>query len=138
MAGMSVQREAFDGAIAAWNAGDLDRYVELYDDGIRLHGYSAEPMTKGEVRRFYRDLWKSLSDIDLQIHEVVEDDNTLACRFTMRGTHTGELAGVPATGKVIEQGGMTILRFDGSQVVERWSVADMLSVLVQLGAVVMD
>ncbi len=33
---------------------------------------------------------------------------------------------------------MTILRFDGSHVVERWSVADMLSVLVQLGAVVMD
>jgi hypothetical protein len=30
-------------AHASWNAGDLDGYLELYDDAIRLHGYSPEP-----------------------------------------------------------------------------------------------
>ena len=27
-----------------WNAGDLDGYLSLYDEGIRLHGYSPEPI----------------------------------------------------------------------------------------------
>ena len=31
-------------AFEAWNARDLDGYLALYDDSIRLHGYSPEPM----------------------------------------------------------------------------------------------
>ena len=40
----NLQR-AFD----AWNARDLDGYLALYDDSIRLHGYSPEPMDKASV-----------------------------------------------------------------------------------------
>jgi hypothetical protein len=46
---MSTMRTAFDRAIANWNAGDLDGYLELCDDGIRLHGYSDAPMDKASV-----------------------------------------------------------------------------------------
>ena len=53
----------------------------------------------------------------------------------MHGTHHGEFMGVPATGTQIALAGITILRFEGDQVVERWSQADMLGLLVQLGAV---
>jgi hypothetical protein len=38
--------DALAKAVNCWNAGDLDGYLELYDDRIRLHGYSAEPMNK--------------------------------------------------------------------------------------------
>ena len=41
-------------AFEAWNARDLDGYLDLYDEGIRLHGYSPEPMGKSEVRGFAR------------------------------------------------------------------------------------
>lgn len=37
-------------AIEAWNRGDLDAYLELYDGGITLHGYSPQPMDKATVR----------------------------------------------------------------------------------------
>lgn len=50
----------------------------------------------------------------------------------MGGTHVGEFMGVPATGTAISLPGITILRFAGDRVTERWSQADML---VQLGAV---
>jgi steroid delta-isomerase-like uncharacterized protein len=131
---MSGVRDAFDDAIDAWNRGDLDRYLELYDDAIQLHGYSDTPMNKTEVRAFYATIWRQLADIRLEIHETVEHDDWLAARFTMHGTHVAELAGVPSTGKRITQPGMTILHFAGARVVERWSVADMLAVLAQLGA----
>jgi predicted ester cyclase len=132
---MSTMRTAFDRAIANWNAGDLDGYLELYDDGIRLHGYSEAPMDKASVAAFYRGIHDAVHASRIEIHDVMEDGDKLCARFTMSGVHGGELAGVAATGKPISQDGMTILRFDGDKCVERWSVADMLAVLVQIGAV---
>jgi predicted ester cyclase len=43
--------------------------------------------------------------------------------------------GVPATGREVELNGMTILAFRDGRVIERWAAADMLGLLVQLGAV---
>ncbi len=131
---VTTNRDAFFGAIDCWNAGDLDGYLELYDDSIALHGYSDKPMAKSEVRGFYQGLFGSLSDMRLEIHEIVEDVDNLAARFTLTGRHTGELAGVPATDRTVTQPGMTILRFANGRCVERWSVADLLPVLIQIGA----
>jgi predicted ester cyclase len=41
--------------------------------------------------------------------------------------------GLPATGKEIVLGGATILQFKNNQCVERWSQADFLRLLQQLG-----
>ena len=129
---MSEQRAAFDRAIAAWNANDLPRYLDLYDERIQLYGYSDAPMGKAEVRTFYEGIFTALGDIELEIHEVVEDGAQLACRFTMHGTHRGELAGIAPTGRRVQQPGITILRFEGPAVVERHSVADFATVVDQL------
>ena len=56
-------------------------------------------------------------------------------RFTMTGRHVGEFMGVSATGTGIVLPGITLLHFAGDRVVERFSQADMLGLLVQLGAV---
>jgi len=52
----------------------------------------------------------------------------------MTGRHVGEFMGVPATGNDIALPGITILRFEGDRVVERFSQADVLSLMVQMGA----
>ena len=56
-------------------------------------------------------------------------------RFTMSGKHQGEWLGVPGTGLDVAVPGITILHFEGDQVRERWSQADLLGFLVQVGAV---
>lgn len=131
---MTDNRTAFDAAIAAWNAGDLDRYLELYDEGIALHGYSEAPMGKAEVRGFYQGLFDTLDDLHLDVVRVVEEGDVLAVHAVMSGTHTGDLFGIPATGTRIQQQVMTMLRFADGRCVERWSVADMLGVMAQIGA----
>ena len=52
-----------------------------------------------------------------------------------QGTHTGQFMGVPASGNDIALPGITILHFEGASVVERFSQADMLGLMVQLGAI---
>lgn len=130
-------RAVFDAAIDAWNAGDLDRYLEMYDESILLHGYGDEPMTKPQVSGMYRGMFEAIQGIHLDMHDVIEAGDRIVARATLTGTHTGELFGVPGTERPISQGVITILRFAGGRCVERWSVADTLAVLLQIGAVSM-
>lgn len=119
-----------------WHAGDLDGYLEIYDDRIQLHLASEPPLDKAGVRAFYEGIWAAFGPAPpLQFHEVLWDGDTATVRFTMGGTHVGEFNGIPATGRTIALTGITTLRFEGDRIVERHSQADMLGLLVQLGAV---
>ena len=131
----SENRAAFDRAIECWNAGDLDGYLELYDEGILLYGYGPAPMAKDEVAGMYGGMHQAIEGIRIDVDDVVESGEKLCARARMSGVHRGELFGVPGTGTAIEQGVITILRFRDGRCVERWSVADTLGVLVQIGAV---
>jgi predicted ester cyclase len=132
---MATPQEALSAAVDSWNAGDLDGYLKLYDDDIRLHGYSPEPMGKSEVRGFYGATFAGVSPNRLEFHEVLWDGDKCSIRFTMSGRHAGEWLGVPATETDVAVAGITILHFAGEQVVERWSQVDLLGFLIQVGAV---
>jgi predicted ester cyclase len=120
---------------ASWNAGDLEGYLRLYDEGIRLHGNTPEPMDKTQVRGFYSVIFSAFGSPRLAFDETAGDGDVCAIRFTMTGRHAGEFMGVPATGTAVTLPGITILHFRGDRVVERFSQADMLGLLVQIGAV---
>src|SRR3954452_7777289 len=133
---MSEASEALNRAVERWNAGDLDGYLRLYRDDILLHGHSPEPMSKDEVRGFYQvRVGPFAGEPRLDFHEVLWDGCACTIRFTMSGKHQGEWLGVPGTGLDVAVPGITILHFDGDQVRERGSQADLLGFLVQVGAV---
>jgi predicted ester cyclase len=132
---MASPQDVLSAAVTSWNAGDLDGYLSLYDERIRLHGYSPEPMGKDEVRGFYEGIFSAFEAPKLEFHEVLWDGTACTIRFTMTGRHVGDFMGVPATGTEIALPGITILHFKDSRVVERFSQADMLGLLVQIGAV---
>lgn len=132
---MATSQEAVRAAQERWNAGDLDGYLQLYDESIRLHGYAPEPLDKAAARGFYEQVFAAFGPPKLEFHEVLSDGDALTIRFTMSGRHVGEFMGVPPTGRDVALPGITILRFSGDRVVERFSQADMLGLLVQLGAV---
>ena len=132
---MPGPQQALSAARDSWNAGDLEGYLHLYDEEIRLHGYSPEPMGKAQVRGFYQGIFSAFGTPKLSFEEVLWNGDTCAIRFTMTGRHVQEFMGVPATGTAITLPGLTILHFQGDRVIERFSQADMLGLLVQLGAV---
>ena len=65
---------------------------------------------------------------------MVTDDDTVVVRWSMQGTHAGELQSIAPTGAEVALGGTSILRVDDGKVVEEWVVCDRLSLLQQLGA----
>ena len=136
---MGSMADRVEQARQAWNAGDLEGYLSLYDDGIRLHGYAPEPMDRTAVGGFYRMIFDALTDVGqpsppLTFHETLEDGDRYACRFTMAGVQHGEFMGFPPSHRPFTLSGMTMMRFADGRVVERWSTADFLGMLAEIGA----
>ena len=133
---MSEIGPAVKRAIDAFNnAADRTGYFGLYDQNVILHGFPAGlPPGIAGLKAFYGGLWTAFPDGRLELSNVVTQGDRVAMMYTFTATHQGEFMGVPATGKRVEVTGMTILRFVGDKCVERWNVADMLSLMQQLSA----
>jgi ketosteroid isomerase-like protein len=102
--------QVLEAAVAAWNRGDLDAYLDLYDPQIRLHGL--EPGIDS-VRAMYRGMFAYYPGSQLTLEDVLVDGDKLACRYTVRGTNR-------ETGEELVLPGVTVMHFRGGRVVERW------------------
>lgn len=71
-------------------------------------------------------------DLRFVTHEVVAEQELVAIRLTLTGTHLGEWNGRAPTGNRIEVDHMFLFRFEGDRVVEVWEVPDTLSLRSQL------
>ncbi|MEK7728648.1 MAG: ester cyclase, partial [candidate division KSB1 bacterium] len=54
---------------------------------------------------------------------------------TMRGTNTGAMTDMPATGKKVEVKGFDIVRFANGKAVEHWGLNDDMKMMMQLGMI---
>ena len=119
-------------AVEAWNTGDVDSYMELYAENVKLHAGTYDFPDKKVVEGMYKGMHGATSDLRLDIHETFGDGERLAARYTVTGIHTGELMGIPATGRAISITGITIMHFENGRVVERWDSDDSTEVLSKL------
>jgi len=80
-----------------------------------------------------------MSQVEEVPHGIVEDllidGDRFASRTTVTGTHTGDLMGMPATGKRISVEAVDIGRIENGQAKERWGGLNMYSMLSQLGVI---
>jgi steroid delta-isomerase-like uncharacterized protein len=125
---------AIENAVADMNAGNLDGYLELYADDLTVHGYPPGVEGKAGVGEFYRGFSKALPDLQLTADDVIADGDKVAVRYRIRGTHSDELMGVPATGKAVDVEGQSFFRFEDGRVAERWQSLDAIALMTQIGA----
>ncbi len=69
------------------------------------------------------------------IHDLIAEGDRVVARVTGTGTHTGELMGIPPTGKRLEMTGIVIYRIEGGKIVERWAQHDVFGLMQQLGVI---
>jgi steroid delta-isomerase-like uncharacterized protein len=125
---------AIESAVAQMNAGNVDGYLELYADDLTVHGYPPGVEGKAGVSEFYRSFRNAFSDFELKVEDVLTDGDKVAGRYTIRGTHSGELMGVPGSGNKVDISGQSFFRFRDGQVVERWQSLVGAALLTQIGA----
>jgi predicted ester cyclase len=76
---------------------------------------------------------ESFPDWHSTFEELVAEGDRVAERWTGRGTHQGELQGIPPTGKRVEVPGSVFYRIVGGKIVEFRGQLDMMGLMQQLG-----
>jgi steroid delta-isomerase-like uncharacterized protein len=109
----------------------LDPNFVCYDPNSESGEVRGAETIKGEIEYFRN----ALSDLTYSIEDQIAEGEKVVTRYTVSGTHQGELFGVPATGERVEMTGIAIDRFEDGKMVEEWPEYDLLGVMRQLGAI---
>ena len=121
------------------NKGDIAAFGDLVADDFVEHqgaGGPGLPPTKEGTLEFFRVLLAAFPDWRMTVEDLIAGGDKTVARVRVTGTHKGEFMGVPATGTRVDVQLIDIMRFDSAGLVsEHWGVADMLSLLQQLGVV---
>jgi steroid delta-isomerase-like uncharacterized protein len=121
-----------------WNQGKLERADELMSPDYVLHIQGGpETLTTPEgFKQLCATYRGAIPDVHTTIEDLVGEGDRVVWRFTMRGTHLGELpGGIAPTGKPVSFGGVVISRFAEGRWVEDWPIWDALTMLQQIGVV---
>ena len=68
-------------------------------------------------------------DFNLVDHDLIAEGDQVASRWTVYGTHEGELAGMPPSGKRVAITGLSIYRIANGKIVEGWVQDDTMQQL---------
>jgi predicted ester cyclase len=86
---------------------------------------------------FVSTFLSAFPDIHVHVEDTVADGNKLVTRWSARGTHNGDLMGIPPTGKKVSITGIAIDRFENGRSQEHWEIIDELSLMQQLDVIPM-
>lgn len=118
--------------------GNLDLVPEIFAPDYVAHD-PANPTRRGGhegARELVAMLHAGLRDIAYAVEQMIAEGDQVWYRFTLSGLHDkGPFMGVPPTGRRIVVGGVDLLRLSGGKIVESWSYADALGMLIQLGVI---
>ena len=121
-----------------WNHGDFqnlnsfvaENYTVLHDPGDPWNGQTLD------LEHFQRRVMHTraaIPDVHFKIEEAIAGEGKAAIRWTMTGTHTGDLPMLPATNKPFAITGMTFYYFEDGKIVGHRQVFDQLGFLAQIG-----
>jgi predicted ester cyclase len=114
-----------------WNDGRLERVPDFHPPEFMNEG---EPSTPAEAAAWQHRNHETFPDVAYAIDELVVAGDRVTVRWTATGTQSGGLRGVvPPTGRRVTWRGLHLLTVRGARIVEVWAVADLVSILEQLG-----
>lgn len=121
---------------AVWDEKNLDALDELIAaDAVDHELPPGLPPGREGTRAFLGMFLSAFPDTQMTVEEVLADGDKVATRWTAAGTHSGELMGIPATGKQVTVTGIDINRIANGKIVEHWGKFDQLGMMQQLGVV---
>src|SRR5581483_2909671 len=111
-----------------WNKSQITAIDRLLAKDAIAHGlfdeHGHELRGPAGFKPFFLQFTKAFPDIHVEVADTVSEGDKIAARCVVRGTHKGDMLGVPASHKPIEFTGITILRVKEGKIVEAWNNFD--------------
>jgi steroid delta-isomerase-like uncharacterized protein len=123
-----------------WLGGNLAVLDELLaPDCINHEQSNPEQRGKAACKQWANDVRlvnrRGFPDYDITSEDIVAEGDKVMKRWVFQGTHSGEFAGIPPTGKRVTMRGITLYRLTQGRVSEMYWNYDVFGLLQQLGAI---
>lgn len=118
--------------------GDLACADEILTRDFRLNGPGYPPeWCRGPegTRLLAQAIITALPDRRIMHDETICEGDLVCIRWSMSGTHAGDLMGVPPTGRKVQVTGFDLFRIQGDRIAECWQNWDQLGLMQQIGAI---
>ena len=127
----TLVRRAFD----ALNQQNWAAFYELVAPDMVLHEVSTTMQGLEAYQQFLSMYYAAFPDLHFLVEDLIAEGDRVVARYTGRGTHQGELMGIPPTGKPVSVTNILITRIANEKAVEQWLNFDALGMLQQLGVI---
>ena len=111
---------------------------DLADEYVAVDYRNHNPFV-ADGREANRQLWtmfySALPDMKVTQEDLIISGDRVVGRYTYRGTQTGELLGIPASGNAVEMRSIDIWRVADGMFVEHWDELNVLEVFQQVGVI---
>ena len=108
----------------------VDRFVA--EDYVNHNDFVADGPEAN--RQFWSEFFTALPDVKVTREDLIIAGDRVVGRFVYRGTHTGDLLGIPASGKPVEMRSIDIWRVQNGMFVEHWDELNLMQMFQQVGA----
>jgi len=117
--------------VDAFNRGDIDELRTLFTDDALVYGVLGWGRMD-QVVPIWREI-KAAFDLQLTVEEIISQGDTVAVRYTERGTSRGSFRGGPVTGKSFEVVAMEWFIIKDGKIHRRWGARDNAAQMRQMG-----
>lgn len=119
------------------NEGQLDIVDEIVDSDFVMHvAGDPNPVRESDGLKEHVQAWRTaFPDLHLDVDAVLIHGNRVVGRWTLTGTHEGELMGIEPSEAQVSLRGVEIDRVENGEFVEIWEIVDTLSLFQQLGVI---
>ena len=123
-----------DDYVAAVNSHDLDRITGFFDEDMVDHSpFPGQPADAAGFRTGFGELTAAFPDLKLDLTQSIREGDRVALHYALSGTHLGDFAGIPATGRTFRSEAMDILELRRERITNHWGVIDVAAMFEQLG-----
>ena len=117
------------------NKGNIDMIDTHFASNYVNKTVSSTVNGQAEAKEFFGAFLTGFSDINFVVDEIFGVDDRIVKRWTFNGTHSGEFAGIPATGNKITLKGVSVARIMDGKISEELDYMDDLGFMQQLGVI---
>ncbi len=120
---------------SVFEQGNIDLLDELLAPDYTNHTPATPDLPTGPegVKGVVSMFRGGMPDLRVVVEDMIAEGDKVATRYTLEGTHEGELFGVPPTGQRLSIKSFTAERVSEGKIREHWRVSDNLDMMQQLG-----
>ena len=118
--------------------GNLDAAEEILAEDFTVHFSALPPELRHGIegaKLYATGILTAFSEQDMRHVDHIAEGDKVVIRWVNTATHTGDLMGIPPTGKTVTLTGTDIFRIEDGKLAEMWQNWDQMGMLIQLGVI---